>query len=352
MIFNLQNNDKVTAESLGLDKVDNTADKDKNVNSANKDGKDNVIDSTYLSYGGYYGSDVSINDITKVGVHRKWIAVSSDDGKYLKLTQSEQVAIIVTKESGLIKQYIICFGGEGITSNRMYWRSTNSQSNLTFSYNTPLQTLCYSFTPDANDKSNRIATTEWVDNGYLSKNGGTVKGTTNINGVQTVAYNVLSGTSYLLMYDVTDIYTSDGVANGFLKRGFSGFIYANRDSGYLEDHTAEINIAMSYVKELNSPSACLLGTNNVLYIPCIVYDNTEQKYYLALTITGKKRDIRLQGMFYGDYVGTVVTDITRYTVAYNNYTLLSAPNADRVNNIEFRVVNGELQYRYDTAVWG
>lgn len=57
-------------------------------------------------------------------------------------------------------------------------------------------------------------------------------------------------------------------------------------------------------------------------------------------------------MFYGDYVGTVVTDTTRYTVAYNNYTLLSAPNADMVNNIEFRIVNGELQYRYDTAVWG
>lgn len=132
---------------------------------AMQDGNGNVIANTYLPYGGYYSnSETSINDIITPGIHRMWVGVSSDDGKYLKLYQSEQLAIIVTKESGLIKQYIVGFGGSGTTSNIMYWRSTNSQTDLTFTYDTPLQTLCYTFTPDAGDNSNRIATTEWVNN--------------------------------------------------------------------------------------------------------------------------------------------------------------------------------------------
>ena len=174
-----------------------------------------------------------------------------------------------------------------------------------------------------------------IDKTYLPLTGGTVNGTTDINGIKTVAFSVKSGTNYLLLYDVTDIYTSDGTTTDFAKRGFVGFAYAQRNSGVLDENTAEINIAMAYQKDLDYEKNTVLKTNNpTSYIPCIVYDNTDKKYYLSLKIMGLLRDVRLQGMFYGDYIGTAVTDTTRYTVEYDKYTLLSAPNADMVGNVK------------------
>lgn len=179
---------KPTASDLGLGNVNNTADKDKSVKyatsagsatKATQDGNGNVIDATYLPYGGYYPSTVSINDMTTVGIYRKYLDCNDDDSVYLGGNISGHLAIIVTKESGHLRQYIIGFTG-GV-AGRTWWRQNATQGDIKFAYDDALCTLNYSTTPTVGDNSTRIATTEWVNK--LVQNSAITVGSYPYNGI-------------------------------------------------------------------------------------------------------------------------------------------------------------------------
>jgi len=142
---------------------------------------------------------------------------------------------------------------------------------------------------------------------YLPLSGGTVSGTTNINGLTTRSTSVPDNSGYakyLLMFDVTTWYNLTST-NSSIKYGFNGFVYSKRDNGYMNESITKVLMGVAYQKVTAEDGQRLcLRTESTAYRPCIVHDATNAKYYLALKCSGSGRVLRLHGMFSGTYVGT------------------------------------------------
>ena len=168
-------------------------------------------------------------------------------------------------------------------------------------------------------------------NSKLSKSGGTVNGTTTISGIttRTVTKDDNSGSpTYLLMFDITTWYNS--TTTGQTKSGFNGFIYSVRNNGYMRDTIERLILGVSYNKvTAENGQSLILRTTSTEYIPCIIYDSVNSKYYLALRCSGSGRPLYFQGIFTGTYVGTCIKCIDKngtlpegYSVAIYDYKLL------------------------------
>ena len=170
---------------------------------------------------------------------------------------------------------------------------------------------------------------------YLPLAGGTVSGTTTINGIRTISVSVpdnAGASKYLLMYDVTTWYNS--TTTGQSSNIFTGFIYSQRTGGSMKEEIATVYIGTSYKKvETEDASNLILRTNSTNYYPCIIYDSVNSKYYLALRIAGSGRTINLQGKFSGTYIGTFINCTSGttlpdgYSLAIDDCRMLSVPRA-------------------------
>lgn len=139
---------------------------------------------------------------------------------------------------------------------------------------------------------------------------------------------------YLLMYDITTWYnsTTTGQAANF----FTGLVFSARSGGTMYNHVYKVNVGATYQKTtVNNGVSLQLESESNLYIPMIIYDSENKKYYLAMKIAGSGRRITLLGKFYGTWIGTIAADASGnadnlppgWSVALSNYKTITAPRA-------------------------
>ena len=131
----------------------------------------------------------------------------------------------------------------------------------------------------------------------------TVNNTSYINGLTTlfVQKNDTTGyPSYLLAFDITNWYLNGSSA----KNGFNGHVYSDRSGGYMsQEEVATVIMDCGYSKSTTIGSTLRLSTSNGNYRPCMIHDTTNNKYYLALKISGQDRRL----VFHGRVCGTMST---------------------------------------------
>lgn len=119
---------------------------------------------------------------------------------------------------------------------------------------------------------------------------------------------------YLLMYDITDWISAKSNAS---TRAFDGHFFSRRDGGYVNDnYTGNLSIVASYngvnsdgspIKSDNGISLRLRTTSSA-YVPRILHQKSNDKYYLSLMTGGYGRDLILFGIFQGTFIGTWINN--------------------------------------------
>ena len=119
---------------------------------------------------------------------------------------------------------------------------------------------------------------------------------------------------YLLMYDITNWISAKSNAP---TRAFDGYFFSRRSNGYVgTNYTGNLSIVASYngvkpdgspIKSDNGNSLRLRTTSNT-YVPRILHQKSNDKYYLSLMTNGSRRDLILFGIFQGTFIGTWVNN--------------------------------------------
>lgn len=134
-------------------------------------------------------------------------------------------------------------------------------------------------------------------------NGVSVSGTSIINYLTTLFVHKSDNTgypSYLLAFDITNWYLNGSSA----KNGFNGHVYSDRGGGHMsQEEVATVIMDCGYSKSTTIGSTLRLSTSNSNYRPCMIHDTTNDKYYLALKISGMDRNL----VFHGRVCGTMST---------------------------------------------
>lgn len=123
---------------------------------------------------------------------------------------------------------------------------------------------------------------------------------------------------YLLMYDITDWISAKSNAP---TRAFDGYFISRRGNGYVgTNYTGNLSIVASW-KGVNSDGSPIksdngyslrLRTTSSTYVPSILHQKSNDKYYLSLMTDGSGRDLVLFGIFQGTFVGTWVQNVGQY----------------------------------------
>lgn len=125
----------------------------------------------------------------------------------------------------------------------------------------------------------------------------------NLNGLTTLFVQKSDATgypSYLLAFDITDWFLNGSHS----KRGFNGHVYSDRSGGYMgQEEVAIVIMDCGYTKATTIGQTLRLTTNNGNYRPCMIHDTVNDKYYLALKISGQDRSL----YFHGKVSGTMST---------------------------------------------
>ena len=119
---------------------------------------------------------------------------------------------------------------------------------------------------------------------------------------------------YLLMYDITDWISAKSNAP---TRAFDGYFFSRRSGGYVgTNYTGNLSIVASYngvypdgspIKSDNGNSLRLRTTSGI-YVPSILHQKSNDKYYLSLMTNGSGRDLILFGIFQGTFIGTWINN--------------------------------------------
>ena len=119
---------------------------------------------------------------------------------------------------------------------------------------------------------------------------------------------------YLLMYDITDWISAKSNAP---TRAFDGYFFSRRGGGYVgTNYTGNLSIVASYngvypdgspIKSDNGNSLRLRTTSST-YVPRILHQKSNDKYYLSLMTNGSRRDLILFGIFQGTFIGTWINN--------------------------------------------
>ena len=119
---------------------------------------------------------------------------------------------------------------------------------------------------------------------------------------------------YLLMYDITDWISAKSNAP---TRAFDGYFFSRRGGGYVgTNYTGNLSIVASYngvypdgspIKSDNGNSLRLRTTSST-YVPSILHQKSNDKYYLSLMTNGSGRDLILFGIFQGTFIGTWINN--------------------------------------------
>ena len=119
---------------------------------------------------------------------------------------------------------------------------------------------------------------------------------------------------YLLMYDITDWISAKSNAS---TRAFDGYFFSRRSSGYVgTNYTGNLSIVASWngtnsdgspIKSDNGGSLRLRTTSST-YVPRILHQKSNDKYYLSLMTGGFGRDLILFGIFQGTFIGTWINN--------------------------------------------
>ena len=119
---------------------------------------------------------------------------------------------------------------------------------------------------------------------------------------------------YLLMYDITDWISAKFNAS---TRAFDGYFFSRRSGGYVgTNYTGNLSIVASYngvnsdgspIKSDNGISLRLRTTSST-YVPRILHQKSNDKYYLSLMTGGSGRDLILFGIFQGTFIGTWINN--------------------------------------------
>ena len=119
---------------------------------------------------------------------------------------------------------------------------------------------------------------------------------------------------YLLMYDITDWISAKSHAS---TRAFDGYFFSRRSSGGVGTNcTGNLSIVASYngvnsdgspIKSDNGISLRLRTTSST-YVPRILHQKSNDKYYLSLMTDGSARDLILFGIFQGTFIGTWINN--------------------------------------------
>lgn len=119
---------------------------------------------------------------------------------------------------------------------------------------------------------------------------------------------------YLLMYDITDWISAKSNAS---TRAFDGYFFSRRSDGYVDtNYTGNLSIVASYngVRPDGSPIksdngiSLRLRTTSSTYVPKILHQKSNDKYYLSLMTGGPGRDLILFGIFQGTFIGTWINN--------------------------------------------
>lgn len=119
---------------------------------------------------------------------------------------------------------------------------------------------------------------------------------------------------YLLMYDITDWISAKSNASA---RAFDGYFISRRSGGYVgTNYTGNLSIVASY-KGVNSDGSPIKSDNGIslrlrttssTYVPRILHQKSNDKYYLSLMTGGSGRDLILFGIFQGTFIGTWINN--------------------------------------------
>ena len=119
---------------------------------------------------------------------------------------------------------------------------------------------------------------------------------------------------YLLMYDITDWISAKFNAS---TRAFDGYFFSRRSGGHVgTNYTGNLSIVASYngvnsdgspIKSDNGISLRLRTTSST-YVPRILHQKSNDKYYLSLMTGGSGRDLILFGIFQGTFIGTWINN--------------------------------------------
>ena len=119
---------------------------------------------------------------------------------------------------------------------------------------------------------------------------------------------------YLLMYDITDWVSAKSNAS---TRAFDGYFFSRRSGGYVgTNYTGNLSIVASYngvnsdgspIKSDNGISLRLRTTSST-YVPRILHQKSNDKYYLSLMTGDSGRDLILFGIFQGTFIGTWINN--------------------------------------------
>ena len=119
---------------------------------------------------------------------------------------------------------------------------------------------------------------------------------------------------YLLMYDITNWISAKSNAP---TRAFDGCFFSRRSDGYVNNnYTGNLSIVASWsgVNPNGSPIksdngyALRLRTTSSAYVPRILHQKSNDKYYLSLMTGGYGRDLILFGIFQGTFIGTWINN--------------------------------------------
>lgn len=131
---------------------------------------------------------------------------------------------------------------------------------------------------------------------------------------------------YLLMYDITDWISAKSNAP---TRAFDGHFFSRRSNGLVgTNYTGNLSIVASYngvnsdgspIKSDNGISLRLRTTSST-YVPGILHQKSNDKYYLSLMTYGSGRDLILFGIFQGTFIGRWINN---EGANYSNGTLPS-----------------------------
>lgn len=288
------------------------------------------------------------DDLTFLEIGKKYIlsGIPNNPQCFIKIADTDGNSIVEVSNSTPTKEFtydenmvdvqILIRTVDTVVENEIFYpmiRSAEITDGTYEPYVDDVDTRFNAVETEIEEIPDTYATKEELE-GYLPLTGGTVSGETNINGITIKNYYLPDNsgwTKYFLMFDITSWYTSTKGS----KSGFTGQIFSQRPGGYMREEIAKIIMGVSYKKvDTEDGGQLCLRTTTTGYIPCIVYDSINEKYYLALKIGGSDRVLCFAGCFQGTYLGTFIsaTDSTGtmpegYEVVNSDYKIIVEPRA-------------------------
>lgn len=165
------------------------------------------------------------------------------------------------------------------------------------------------------DTTVRTVRADTLHNGILDTMASATQGVKRVSKIKVFHFSVPDNSGYykwVKIFDITEWYNSTTTNQS--TRSMSGFVFSDRDNGYMQQEYAWIDLGVAYEKVASQNKGALnLLTTNSNYKPQIIYESSTSKYFLCIRVAGAGRHL--------EFIGTMY-DLTSYNTNLINEWIL------------------------------